>query len=557
MIDSNFHFVVFAAMLFFLYAEIHYSFKGIHSRLKKKEPEIIADTPHRIDRAKPIPVLLLIKDADKYPIKLHSVRIEMSGPEQTSQFEFNFNSLAITDGMWHKILQIHPAPDVQGQCTLDVKICCSRNGKEHLIENDNYTGTSHAPLEMYVSDHELPNTENWYFGEFHCHTSYTNDQVEFGAPLDATAMLAKSMGLSFYCATDHSYDLDDHLNDFLKRDPHFPKWSSLLSEVQNFNQGNGDFVIVPGEEVSAGNSKGRNVHLLILNHSQFVPGDGDGAEKWFRTKPTLTINQILDRLGKEAVTYAAHPCDSPPFLQWLLIHRGKWSRQDVSRPELDGLQIWNGTEKGLEEGKKLWVHLLLQGRRMFISGGNDAHGNFSRFRQIGLPFFTMRENHTHLFGKVRTGVYLKNGLSLHALLDAIKHGRAVITDGPFVDLCLTNENSRKTRAGEAIFGRTLQLNAECRSSPEFGKLKQLAIYCGDLVRRQEYCFDSITQFASEFSHMEEKELKQVSKPSYIRAELISENHGQIHRCFTNPIWVNKNPKGEHLANRNLLQSKFL
>ena len=41
------------SLLFLLYAETHYSFKGIYSRLKKKEPEIIADLPHRIDPKQP------------------------------------------------------------------------------------------------------------------------------------------------------------------------------------------------------------------------------------------------------------------------------------------------------------------------------------------------------------------------------------------------------------------------------------------------------------------------------------------------------------------------
>ncbi|MBN2089185.1 hypothetical protein JW964_06215, partial [candidate division KSB1 bacterium] len=53
-----------------LYAETHYSFKCIYSRLKKNEPEIILDVPFRIEPDQAIPILLLCKDADVFPVFL-------------------------------------------------------------------------------------------------------------------------------------------------------------------------------------------------------------------------------------------------------------------------------------------------------------------------------------------------------------------------------------------------------------------------------------------------------------------------------------------------------
>ena len=58
-----------------LYAETHYRFKYFISYLKKKEPEIIADIPSRITVSESIPVLLIIKDADKYPVTIKEVSI--------------------------------------------------------------------------------------------------------------------------------------------------------------------------------------------------------------------------------------------------------------------------------------------------------------------------------------------------------------------------------------------------------------------------------------------------------------------------------------------------
>ena len=51
----------------FLYAETHYRFKYFFSFLKKQEPELLADAPHRVEPGKDIPILILSKDADRYP----------------------------------------------------------------------------------------------------------------------------------------------------------------------------------------------------------------------------------------------------------------------------------------------------------------------------------------------------------------------------------------------------------------------------------------------------------------------------------------------------------
>lgn len=523
------------SLFFILYAETHYSFKGIYSRLKKNEPEILADVPHRLEPGIAIPILILIKDAHLQPIILQEIRVDLFYDDSRLTRRFDFN-VHISDKLWRQILEINPLANTGNALTLDVVIKISINGKIQHIRNDNYNGTSHAPFVMQVAESPLPRTEGWYFGEFHCHTSYTSDQVEFGAPLDATARLAQAMGLSFFCATDHSYDLDDLPDDYLHNDPDLTKWQDFRQEVHDFNENHADFVIVPGEEVSAGNSRNRNVHFLILNHPEFLPGDGDSAERWFRTQPQLSIEQILEKIESGSAAFAAHPAIRPPFLEWLLVRRGKWEIRDCSHSGLHGLQIWNGTEAGFEKGKQMWIKLLLQGRRLFISGGNDAHGNFNRFRQIGFPFFTMRENHQNLFGKVRTGVYLKSGLSLNSLLDAFKNGRMLVTDGPFVDFHVKNESDQIARCGGEIAGNKLAMETTCLSSPEFGQLKYLKIYLGNLKTRKEQLFKNVTEFSGRLKHHEITEIT-TNDESYLRVELYSEKKDRVFRCRTNPIWV--------------------
>ena len=58
-----------------LYAELHYTFPFIRSRHYIHEPEIISDIPHRIEPGHKIPILLMIKDANNFPIILKNINI--------------------------------------------------------------------------------------------------------------------------------------------------------------------------------------------------------------------------------------------------------------------------------------------------------------------------------------------------------------------------------------------------------------------------------------------------------------------------------------------------
>ncbi len=318
------------------------------------------------------------------------------------------------------------------------------------------------------------------------------------------------------------------------------KWVSFHKEVSDLNNESSDFLIVPGEEVSIGNAKKANVHLLILNHPEFIPGSGDSAEKWFRTKPTLQIPEVLNKLNGTTVSIAAHPELKPPLLERLFVGRGKWETLDYQHASLHSMQVWNGSENGLFAGIDCWKKLLLNGKRLFITGGNDAHGNFNRFRQIGFPFFTMNEHHQHLFGKVRTAVYLKDKFSLNSVLQAIRHGNTVITDGPFVELRVTNEHGSEAVTGETLAGTDFLLTANFLSTEEFGPLTEATLFLGDLQKKTEQTFRTRKDFASAFEHTETMQLENHSS-FYLRVELTTVKDKNTFRCFTNPIWLKREP----------------
>ena len=88
-----------------LYAETHYSFRGIYSRLKKNEPEVLADVPHRLNPGHSLPVLLLIKDAHRYPVAVGRIEVSIDSPSGYRQREyFDLKNRRVRDHWWHTIL---------------------------------------------------------------------------------------------------------------------------------------------------------------------------------------------------------------------------------------------------------------------------------------------------------------------------------------------------------------------------------------------------------------------------------------------------------------------
>ena len=474
----------------FLYAETHYAFKGVYSRLKKKEPELVADVPHRIDPGQPIPVLLLSKDAHLYPIRIKDIEINLLQNDQLVHAQTFAIDQFVDTIYWWKVFEIDRPHDIYGQVQLNATFRIEYNGKLVSYKNDNYRISSHAPFDVFLANDGLPKSDGWHFGDLHYHTNYTADQVEFGAPLEATAAMSHGMGLSFFAATDHSYDLDDLPGDPLTNDPGLEKWQRMKREVAQLNaRSESNFVILPGEEVSCGNAGNRNVHMLVLNNSQFIPGKGDGAEKWLRTKPDLRVPAVLNQLEKEALAIAAHPEIAPPFLQWLLIRRGKWAYSDYLHQRMRGLQVWNGQDNiWLERGLERWVQLLLNNEKKFIFAGNDAHGNFNRFRQIGFPFWTMRENKNEIFGNARTCVYSGADFSKTSILDALRKGRVFVTNGPFGEIRVENEANERAGIGDEIAGARFKIHLTAKSSDEFGPLSTVRLLWGDISEKTRVCY---------------------------------------------------------------------
>ena len=522
----------------FLYAETHYRFRYFFSFLRKHEPEIIADAPHRIEPNQPLPILVLVKDAHKFPLKLNKVNaVIKKGGKILIEKELLILPIELSDKLLWKTYEV-PLDGISGVIECDVTFEIDNGRKRLLYKNDNYRTSSHKPMKIFVAPSPLPRFDHLYFGECHTHSSSTDDQVEFGAPIDASSQLSQSIGLSFFCTTDHSYDLDDSINNYLVNDSNLPKWNLLQQEVDDYNSKHQDFVIVRGEEVTCRNSNGRNIHLLLLGNRKFFHGSGDSAELWLKTHSENSIQEILNSVEPSVLTFAAHPKERVSFLQRLLLSRGNWLQQDFIHSKLTGIQFINGSiTNGFWQGYNQWIDALLEGKKLFVLAGDDAHGNFNRFRQIGIPFLKIRETDHQLFGKMRTGVYLES-LSEKNILQAIHAGRTIATDGPVVNLFIGFPVHGISSIGETIAGNEHEVSLEVRSSTEYGSIDFIKVFMGTIGEKEILILSE--RLFQQYMTIRNFSLE-IKKESYIRAEVWTSSFNSIdtqtHFCLTNPIWL--------------------
>jgi hypothetical protein len=167
--------------------------------------------------------------------------------------------------------------ETKGVAYVKAEIQVTIDGQQKTYINDNFNKDI-TELKVYIDDDEEM-FEGFIQGDMHYHSQYTSDQVEFGAPLTMTRDCSESLGLNFVGVTDHSYDLDDEVGNYLKRDVDTPLFHEMKRVCTDLTDE--DINFIPGEEITVKNSKDRNVHLLALNNKDFFYGEGDSAENWF------------------------------------------------------------------------------------------------------------------------------------------------------------------------------------------------------------------------------------------------------------------------------------
>jgi histidinol phosphatase-like PHP family hydrolase len=453
-----------------LYAETHFRFfRYFPSYLFARRPEIIFDAPRRLDPGQDLPVVLIVNDCRRFPVELADCAIAVSRPRSpTRRFDFgDLRRFEIAHPLQKSLRAfVFPLPRSAlstGAINITCAVTAVAGRRREIVVNDNLRTTAKKPFTCYVSDERLPGSRLCSYGDLHMHSHYSQSHVEFGPPLAIIGRMASASGLSFAAITDHSYDLACRMDDYLAADPNHERWQSFVEELSALNQS--PPFLIPGEEISCLNEKNRVVHLCGINLRDYLPGTLDGARRGRRKDPqptlTGTIRAIHDQGG---VAFAAHPGIRPRFLQRLLLYRGAWSNKDLEN-RLDAMQIFNnGFSPSFHRGKTMWLAMLRQGRRVPLMAGNDAHGDFNRFRALTIPFLAISENYGRYMGFGRTGIYGPL-TSKDAIIAGIKNGATFLTTGPYAEIGFL---SRQPALAEPCI--------RAISTSEFGPLRSITVY---------------------------------------------------------------------------------
>lgn len=389
-----------------------------------------------------------------------------------------------------------------------------------------------GPLNIAISQEDLPKILDWYCGDTHLHTNYTDNRVELGHPINAARAANKAMGLDWIAITDHSFDLDSS------------KWEEQTAdcEVHSDNL----FRVLQGEEVSCylpGTGYLLGTHpLYFYNHLLVYGGNFIRGREWedcFDSVFDYTPKEVIDNVNaQKGVVYIAHPFYDDAFREPF---------EDYSL-NFHGLQIWNcaNTDPSLlEKGIKKWVDLLLEGRHIFIEGGTDAHGFSSDFEMLEelergnlIPRDPLGDFH-ELAGKVKTYIYAP-GYSQTSLppceeiINALRYGHSVMTDGPLVVFNVTNEKNETGIIGNEISGNAFALNIQWKSTNEFGKVNHIYVYQGIIGESVESRICDLTPFSLTGSDVCVPSKIPESNVTYFRLAATTDKG---FAAFTNPIWV--------------------
>jgi hypothetical protein len=242
--------------------------------------------------------------------------------------------------------------------------------------------------------------------------------------------------------------------------------------------------------------------------------------------------------------FAAHPEEGGSPLERILLRRGKWTWADYLHSGLAGLQVLNGRHgRPVERGLERWVKLLLQGRALVLIGGNDAHGNFNRFRQLRLPFVALRESQEQVFGRMRTYLFCPERLSRDRIMAALGRGQAVVTDGPLATLTVRNRQGQRAAVGGSLRGDEFTVEISARSSEEFGALEKVDLFWGRIGAEE----TNLASFRRGGNFRGENAADIIAGPfrledrGYLRLEARSRSAAEARRALTNPVWINVSP----------------
>jgi hypothetical protein len=245
--------------------------------------------------------------------------LPVKDPNYTIQFTSDYswtdftNYVNVNHQFWYFTFTIPPEKLAGFNDLIDIEVYFSLDWETDDIQY----------LRVFRNNNSLPKLTDWYRGDTHYHSMYTNNYAEFGLPLDATKQIAKAVGMDYMITTNHSCDYDNYGTSMQAN------WNRETGEIQALNAADTSMIFIHGMEASVNNSAGQTVHMLSYPNSSSpysIPylGDGNGD----LTATAITIDDLLDSLKKYGgFSYAAHPFAGGDKLS-SLINGSVWNVND-------------------------------------------------------------------------------------------------------------------------------------------------------------------------------------------------------------------------------------
>jgi len=477
--------------------------------------DFIMDAPWRVTGADtPIPLVIVLKDCDEDDIReLHWIRCtDLGTGAQIWRHDFGDEEIgddASEHNYWTWITTVTENHSwLPGGTLLTPANLGYAEGDDidWLVEiyykDDWFNYTEERHLRVHVGSGEFPWPEDWFGGDVHYHSMYTNNIAEFGLPLPAVREAALAMGLDWLTVTDHSCDLDETGDGSFSYATHWWEYTlqspsgfqtvtrNVFAEGSSWDGLGSDVALLSGSAMRLcrgveinlasvdSDSWQKTLHCLFYN-PDYIHSPHSGAFGERPVQPSLPVG--LGMLAEEGFAYAAHPVSDLSAewggLDWG-VNGARWGDQDFAAAlafdEFRGLQAFNTRETlyssdqndpwddfdageaaddpypgELLEGIALWDQLLAEDlaadheRKIFLAGGSDAHGDLNYAAYLSLDNYAT----DNAIGKVQTvvrvpGDYGPGNLPpMEEILAAYRAGRSVVTDGPFLEIGLDTDGS--------------------------------------------------------------------------------------------------------------------
>jgi hypothetical protein len=371
-------------------------------------------------------------------------------------------------------------------------------------------------------------------------------------------------------------------------------WDAIGADVAEF-QGP-DFRLVRGAEVNLASidadSPGKTLHCLFIDNG-YVHSPWSGAIGERPVFPAVPAG--LAQISGPGLAFSAHPLsDLGAEFGGMdyAVNGALWGDEDLdtallyqnylgleafntrpTRYSTNETDPWDDFDAGvtpdrpypteLLEGIAVWdaqlrAHLVATpaggrfspARRVLLAGGSDAHGDFNYTASLGLDSYAT----DNALGKVQTvahvpGPYGPGNLPpIETILDAVRNGRTVVTDGPFVEIGLDRDGDgdwyesgdlQCGDQGSANPNVSLPLRIRWASLPEFGRITSVRVYTGSVTGTSLLIGFDPTLSGQGYLGSTSIDLRDYAfdGPHYFRVECLTSDGDAGHRAYANPVWI--------------------